>query len=364
MSEKAKSSTDINASNADILVIRLKPIRRTTRLEKAHIALKRLPNIIPKQVAQTMKVDIRGIKWMIDPIQSYTLELKKQKLPVFAEALNRNLTGLYFKFMDYKVEMKENVSIEFKGTPRSGKTTGAISTAKYVSKKAGLEFKVDNICPDEQYYVQKVPDAKFQEQYIIDEQLEQHTGIGAFREMQHTEDLNNIIAKLCIGTYWIHPPEFVGRNSFYGLETAGRNFEFKLTKFLLYDLTQKTFGVSSIPLGFVIIPKYNDPKFEEQYEKKKDIHINDLRNENISVRQQARLDEGFALAKNKLYQKLKNNHQKIQVARRMFPMRTEGEYMELVSIANMNLKLGVNQKDFDEAKEQTDKDLKEIRRSR
>ena len=80
-------------------------------IEKAHVALKRIENIIPKQVAKTIDVNLKNVSWMIDPIQSYTLELKKQKIPVFAEALSRNLTGLYFKFLDYKVEMKENVSI-------------------------------------------------------------------------------------------------------------------------------------------------------------------------------------------------------------------------------------------------------------
>jgi hypothetical protein len=121
------------------------------------------------------------------------------------------------------------------------------------------------------------------------------------------------------------------------------------------------FGISSIPLGFVIIPKYRDQAFEDKYEKKKDIGIDAIRNEDVAVVQQNRLDEGFALAKNKLYQRLKNNHQKIQVARKLFPMRTEGEYMELVSIANMNLKFGIAQKDFDEAKQQVDRDLKEIK---
>jgi hypothetical protein len=121
------------------------------------------------------------------------------------------------------------------------------------------------------------------------------------------------------------------------------------------------FGISSIPLGFVIIPKYRDQVFEDKYEKKKDVGIDAIRNEDVAVVQQNRLDEGFALAKNNLYQRLKNNHQKIQVARKLFPMRTEGEYMELVSIANMNLKFGIAQKDFDEAKQQVDKDLKEIK---
>ena len=168
---------------------------------------------------------------------------------------------------------------------------------------------------------------------------------------------NGLISSNCINTFWIHPPDFVGRNSFYGLETIGRNFEYKLTKFLLYDLTSKTFGASSIPLGFVIIPKYNDPEFEKEYEKQKDIGIEELRSENIAVRQQRRLDEGFALARNTLFVKCKNNQQRVQVARNLFPMRTEGEYMELVGIAKMNVQLGITQNDFENAKDEIAKEV-------
>lgn len=143
------------------------------------------------------------------------------------------------------------------------------------------------------------------------------------------------------------------------METIGRNFELQLTRFLLYDLTQKSFGASSVPLGFVIIPKYRDPEFSKTYETLKDKHIEDLRQENISVRQEHRLEEGFALAKNKLFKKLKNNFQRLQVARNMFPMRTEGEMMELISIAKMNTDLNITQKDFEEAKKQVQNDVNE-----
>lgn len=56
--------------------------------------------------------------WAIDPIQQYLNALKMQKLPIFAEAMNRNMTGLFFKFIDYKVEKKENISLEWKGQTR------------------------------------------------------------------------------------------------------------------------------------------------------------------------------------------------------------------------------------------------------
>jgi hypothetical protein len=311
-----------------------------------------------------ISVNMGEITWMVDPIQTYTMKIKMQKIPSYAEALNRNMTNIYYQFLDYKVAAHENISLEWKGVQRSGKTTGAISTHKYISMRTGVPFKVENVLSNEQYYTEAVRYAKFNDGFIVDEQKEQQTGLGSFRMMQHTEDITNITAKLCLHTSWIHPPEFVGRGGFYGLETSGRDFVHKLTKFLLYDLTQKTYGASSIPLGFIIIPKYNDPAFEKKYEAKKDIGIDSVRNEDIAVIQKQRLDEGFALAKNKLFQRLKNNFQKLSLVRNIYPMRTEGEAAELVSIANMNLKLNINQKDFDDAKKDVDKTLEKIKSSR
>jgi len=322
------------------------------RIEKAHDRLIKIPKTTThKNIKKMISVNPYKIEWKIDPIQQYTMQLKMQKIPVFAQAVNRNMSHLYYNFLNYKVDMKENIAIEIKGVTRSGKTTGAISSAKYVSKRTGVKFGVENVCANEQYYIKAVKDAVDNQCIVVDEQLETHVGIGSYREMQYIEDLNNIIAKRCIHGWWIHPPDFVGRNAFYGLETVGRNFEHELTRYLLYDLISKSYGISSIPLGFVIIPKYQDPEFEKAYEKKKDLHIENLRTENIGVRQQVRLKEGFRLANNKLFKKLKNNQQRVQLARNLFPMRTEGEYMELVSIGNMNRQLGVTESDFDEAKE-------------
>jgi hypothetical protein len=304
------------------------------------------------------------LDWKIDPIQKYTMRMKMMKIPAYNQALGKNLSGLYYQFLDYKVEHKENIVLECKGVTRSGKTTAMISTKKYIAMKTKVPFLVDQVCPNEQYYLDKVKHATFHQGFVVDEQLETHVGIGSYREMQLIEDLNNIIAKLCLHTSWIHPPDFVGRNSFYGLETAGRDFNYKVTRLLLYDLTSKSFGASSIPLGYVIIPKYNDPEFEAIYEKAKDKHIDELRGENIAVRQQRRLDEGFALARNSLFAKCKNAQQRLQVARNLFPMRTEGEYMELISLAQMNQKLGIAQTDFDEAKIEIDKEIKEVKKER
>jgi len=331
------------------------------------LAIQTIQSLEPVKKKEIPKMNIpnpQTLVWAIDPIQQYLNALKMQKLPIFAEAMNRNMTGLFYNFLDYKVEKKENIGLEVKGATRSGKSTGAISVGKYVSMRTGVIFTPKHVCPNEQYYIDLVKVAIDNQFIVVDEQLETHVGSGSFREMQYTEDLNNIIAKRCIHIAWLHPPEFVGRGGQYGLETAGRNFEYKLTKFLLYDMSSKTFGMSAVPLGFVIIPKYNDQAFSDEYEGKKDEHIQDLRDENIGMRQQRRLDEGFAIAKNPLFQKMKNTQQKIELCQHLFPMRTIQETMELVQIANMNLKLGIRQEDFDMAKKEVERDLSAIKDSR
>jgi hypothetical protein len=157
-----------------------------------------IANIIPKKIAQDIQVNLKSIEWMIDPIQSYTIELKKQKLPIFAEALSRNLSGLYYQFLEYKVKLKENITLECKGVQRSGKTTGMISTAKYISRFTTVPFIPHYVCSNEQYYIQRVKNALDNQSLVIDEQLETHVGIGSYREMQYIEDLQNIIAKRCV----------------------------------------------------------------------------------------------------------------------------------------------------------------------
>lgn len=161
-------------------------------------AILNTPELKVVEKPETQKVALRNVTWNIDPIQSYLMNIKAQKMPAFAEALNRNMTGLFFRFLDYKVEHREVITLECKGQVRSGKSTGGISICKYISSRTGVVFLVDNICPNEQYYNQSIRDAVDNQCLLIDEQLEQHTGLGAFREMQHTEDLGNVIAKRCL----------------------------------------------------------------------------------------------------------------------------------------------------------------------
>lgn len=77
-----------------------------------------------------MKVSLKNIQWHVDPIQSFLMAIKAQKMPVYAEALNRNMTGLFFNYLDYKVDHREVITLEIKGQVRCLSTDTSIKTFK------------------------------------------------------------------------------------------------------------------------------------------------------------------------------------------------------------------------------------------
>jgi hypothetical protein len=58
----------------------------------------------------------------------------------------------------------------------SGKTTGMISTAKYITRFTNVPFIPHYVCSNEQYYIQRVKNAVDDQSLVIDEQLETHVG--------------------------------------------------------------------------------------------------------------------------------------------------------------------------------------------
>lgn len=99
--------------------------------------------------------------------------LEKERRPEFARMLAMNITGQIFQYLKYKVQMRENINIAFKGETRSGKSTAAISVAVYISKFTGKPFDVEtNVCANESEYYKKVQHAEFNSVYQIDEQKE------------------------------------------------------------------------------------------------------------------------------------------------------------------------------------------------
>lgn len=253
----------------------------------------------------------------------------------------------------------------------SGKSTVALSLDVFITNHTKTPFTVEeNICSNESEYYQKVKNAKFNTVYHIDEQKEAKFGSGSFREEMGIMDIQNIIAKQCVHTIWLYPSDFIARNSVYGLETYGKDLKNKLVRCLLYDVRKSMMGLNT-PLGYVIIPKFQDPAYqklpeskwseyrrtnkyelnrtdfdstlEERYEQKKDNWITQEKNRETGFHHQERFKLGVWLGQQEQFLEQTAKAKQRILARNIFRDLTEAEVDEVVEIARM----GISQEDID-----------------
>ena len=176
-------------------------------------------------------------------------------------------------------------------------------------------------------------------------------------------DVQNIIAKACVHNTWIYPTDFIERNCQLGLETVGRELKRRMTKCMVYDLTKSKMGFGFTPLGYIIVPvghlwtceeikKYGRcddfgkpicPKFPTcerfmaLYEKKKNLWIQQEKDQKTGELQEQRFRMGEALSNSEMFNEAPNQKQRIIIARNIFPQLTEGELKEVIEIAKMGI---------------------------
>lgn len=276
-----------------------------------------------------MRINPHSLQYEIDNIQNERVRDRMMKNPEYARIMSMNKTKLFFEWLQQKIKLKENITIEIKGYTRSGKSVTGITISKLITKLVkqihGIdrEFEHYQVCKNESDFNQKVRNwAKqkktFNTAWVVDEQTETHVGMGSYSELTMQEDINNIVAMECLHVCWIHPPHFVGRNALVGLETYGRNFEYGITRCIMYDLHEnKKVG---IPMGLVYIPIFRDREFEKQYIGKKLEQIEGvMTGQDITGRVDARFKIARALAKNNLFVNATNNTIRLALARKYCP---------------------------------------------
>lgn len=292
---------------------------------------------------------------------------KARSLDILAPALQRDLTERFFHTLWYKVKQKppENINIEIKGQPRSGKSSGAIFLYIWLSEAWGYEPTVENILPNQSELLFRLKDAKFGETFVVDETRPESYGEGVLTEQEQLGTNIDICAKKCNNLIFIFPPRFLGRSSAYGLETLGKDNVNKWNKFFLYDIGERrALGFSMFPIGYVTIPKYIDDKyvnlpmkkwsekrlknfkekaydydsqFEEDYEEKKDLGIESVRRMDGSFRNKMKEELAEKLLEDEGFVKLKKRS--LRIAYLQIKMN-RGELMdmsksEMVSLVDM-----------------------------
>jgi hypothetical protein len=324
-----------------------------------------------EKIVMPTTIKTGGLKFEISPIQDFLIKKEMSTSEAFARAYHTDMTKVFFDYLDYKIKNKENVAVGIKGQTRSGKSlTGhsiswhvANLNAKYVGGKPSDYYHIENVCATESEYAYFVKEADANSIYQIDEQRESKFQMGSVREELYIMDVQNIIAKAQIHSIWIYPTDFIERNCQLGLETIGKDPLRKVTKLMVYDLTKSRLGFGFTPLGYVIIPvghlwtckeidtykRCDDfgkpicPKFKEcqrfmaLYEKKKNLWIQQEKDQQMGHMQEQRFKMGEQLGKSEMFRGAPNQKQRRIMARNFFPQLTEGELGEIIEIAKMGI---------------------------
>lgn len=276
-----------------------------------------------------------------EPLRKRILQFEISRSPdILGRAINTDVTEDFFNYLWHKTHQNppENVTLEIKGQPRSGKSTIGIFLYMWLCKVWEREPSVDNIMGNQAELLYRLKDAEYGETFIVDEQTPETYGDGIIAETDQLFKNINICAKKCNNLIFIFPPRFAIRGSPYGLETLGKDTKTLFNQSFLYDLTRREMGFGNFPMGYIATPKYIDEKYdslpmakwserrkqnyikrgysftsliEEQYElDKKDIWIEEVRKLSGNARNKMKEEFSKELAGNPDYLRLRSAGQR------------------------------------------------------
>lgn len=237
-----------------------------------------------------------------------------------------------------------------------------------ISRYSGVPFGLDNILSNQSQYLNQFKTGKPNELFLVDEfEVSDSFGMGATAEFYQQTDTMRIAAKRILHRINLVGEETsIGTNADYTLATVGIDYENFATKLLVYRIERGT----EIPIGYIIIPvapilcqdilehktygclgcpKYDTDEcqrwFPKGYEKRKDINIKRLTQENYNFRTRLRVEIARDLLNNPVYCTLKKKAEMTVFVRNMAPrftnrVLTEKEIEEIVTITKMAQKEG------------------------
>lgn len=151
--------------------------------------------------------------------------------------LHRDLSKDIDDWIKSKLEKKENVSLNIKGSTRSGKSLVGLKIARNITKFYNKPFDTEYItCANQKEFRQKLQNANFGDVFVIDENVFSDVGIGTGTERQQLKDIQNIVAKQNIHTIYITPRHFLPTGAEIGLAYWGKDSKNWLSRFLVYHL--------------------------------------------------------------------------------------------------------------------------------
>jgi len=290
-----------------------------------------------------------------NPLASAFFQQFQNDDPEMGIALNLNRTREFYQYLFWKTTHREPINLSLFGVQRGGKSGVASDLALIHSKLNGILFpeNAERILKNQNSFLRNLPFARDNFLYVIDEQKIGHSQIGGWATEWEIEDFNKITAKRCISEIWVCP-DLIDRGGEYALKILGLDRKRRMAKCLIFDLrnsedeSYKIFGWTAVrhydptinsisPERLLKIPdsKLRYPaRLRKNYEKKKDIQIEELSKRYQNDRNLFRLETALELCKDDLFSRAKNSVERKVVARTLLPdALVEEEIEEIIKLA-------------------------------
>lgn len=148
------------------------------------------------------------------------------------------------------------ITDEFMVTHNSGKSYTALSLCIIHALLNGRFFDERYICGNSYEFIEKLKEMAEEDLinsiFLIDEEKKTVQGFGSTGRKMKILDVQNIIAINNISTISLTPDSWSNSNADYGCRSFGRDFEHKICRFMIYNLTEST--KTGLPLGMIYLP--------------------------------------------------------------------------------------------------------------
>ena len=204
-------------------------------------------DINKKRLIQTLQP--QNIKFELDEFEQIRLMDLMDMSEEIKIKLHRDLTSTFNNWLTGSHRRKDQIKVNIKGRPRSGKSLIGMKIIFVIDKLNGRMFDVEQfVCANQKVLKKKLQKTEFSFSYLVDENAFANVGAGSMTEMLQLKDINNIIAKNNNNLVYITPNVFLNTGAPYSLEYFGKDLNNWVSRFLIYDTSK---GMPLL-LGYVV----------------------------------------------------------------------------------------------------------------
>lgn len=316
--------------------------------------IKKLMDMSDKQLLKYMKIP-ENPKFAYRPLKLQSLRNKIRYNDEYGQNFNTPLTTVFIRELLHYARYVINLQLcIYCFHQRSGKSGLGISIAQFFAKLLRYKITVNDIYPSQLAWLGDVPNRKFNSIGIMDEVHNLQAQIGAKVATEELADMQRIIAKELLHSFYITSAIDYDSTAHYGIEPIAFDYEHSLTKALLYDVDKSDTGFNVL-LGYIVFPHYDSSinkinhfeladlpakklteaqQFRLAYENKKDAWNKEIKTRGIGERAKERVMIADKIADNPVFIQAKNMAERIAIARFQLPAGyAEDEIREICMLA-------------------------------